>query len=353
MKRKIAILLSLIMCMTLVMTGCTKSWDESYPYSKYDFDDLVQLNSYLGLEIDMPTEDELAQELSNQLLGLQKEFATTQEITDRAVAAGDTVVVDYEGTLDGAAYAVCTASGKQILIDTAKFLGFDNFKSQIIGATIGSPVNFTVTYPADYYDSSKIGKSVVITLTVKSISVVTLPELTDAFINEKSEGSYTTLADYTTNFVDELKLQAKKESAWSAAVQASPIKDYPQDEIDRLKKAEENRYNKLAESKSMTLSEYLTSLNIAESDYSTKLESYAKQQVGEEILLYAIAAKENITVSKDEYNKVCSEWESNGFASEEAFKNYYPLEDVITRLLRDKVLTKVADAAIIKTASTT
>lgn len=349
MKRKIAVLLCLVMCMVLFSSGCKKSWADAYPYSQYNFDDLIQLNAYLGLEVESLTEDQISQQLSDYLTSLQEQYANTEEIKDRAVMADDTVVVDYSGTLNGEAYAVCTGTDKQILIDDTKYLGFDDFKSKIIGATIGTPINFTVTYPSDYFDTEKIGSSVIITLTVKSISVITLPELTDALITEKSNGSFTTLKDYKDRCIEDIKYQAKKEYAWSAAIQASPIKDYPQDEVDRIKASEEKRYNIFAEEKGMTLSDYLVSINITEENYSTKLEQYARQKVGEEILLFAIAKKENIKITEAEYNKACSEWESyGGFKSEEYFRNYYSQEEVITNLLKEQVLTKIADSAVFK-----
>ena len=132
-----------------------------------------------------PTDDEL----QFQLDSLLKQYATTQQVTDRAAQSGDTVNIDYSGTVDGVAFNGGTAAGYDLTLGSGSFI--DGFEDQIIGHNTGDTFDVTVTFPDGYGDSTDAegntitlsGKEAVFSVTLNSISESVTPELTDEWVD--------------------------------------------------------------------------------------------------------------------------------------------------------------------------
>lgn len=73
------------------------------------------------------------------------QYATTQNITDRAAQSGDTVNIDYSGAVGGVAFTGGTATGYDLTLGSHTFI--DGFEDQIIGHNIGDTFDVTVTFP--------------------------------------------------------------------------------------------------------------------------------------------------------------------------------------------------------------
>ena len=132
-----------------------------------------------------PTDDEL----QFQLDSLLNQYATTQQVTGRAAQSGDTVNIDYSGTVDGVAFNGGTATGYDLTLGSGSFI--DGFEDQIIGHNAGDTFDVTVTFPDGYGDSTDAegntitlsGKDAVFSVTLNSISESVTPELTDEWVD--------------------------------------------------------------------------------------------------------------------------------------------------------------------------
>ena len=91
-------------------------------------------------------------EIQTQIDTLLNQYATTQNITDRAAQSGDTVNIDYSGAVDGVAFTGGTATGYDLTLGSHTFI--DGFEDQIIGHNIGDTFDVTVTFPEGYGDST-------------------------------------------------------------------------------------------------------------------------------------------------------------------------------------------------------
>ena len=133
-----------------------------------------------------PTEEELQSEIDSLL----SDHATEKQVTDRAAADGDTVNIDYAGSVDGVAFSGGTYSGYSLTLGSGTFI--DGFEDQIVGHTPGETFDVTVTFPEGYSDSTDSegntvvlsGKKAVFSVTLNYISEKVLPELTDAWVAE-------------------------------------------------------------------------------------------------------------------------------------------------------------------------
>ena len=110
-------------------------------------------------------------------------FEETVEVTDRAAATGDTVNIDYAGSIDGVAFDGGTAQGYDLTLGSGRFI--DGFEDQIAGHTPGETFDVVVTFPDPYEKNPDLaGKEAVFTTTLNSIQETQLPELTDAWVQE-------------------------------------------------------------------------------------------------------------------------------------------------------------------------
>lgn len=147
------------------------------------------------------TEDEIDTYVSN----VMSQYATTEQITDRAVADGDKVNIDYVGTVDGVAFTGGDTQGNGTTVTAGSTDYVDDFLTQIIGHKPGETFDVTVTFPDDYNDSTDAsgnpvvlaGKEVVFKVTINYIEGESItPECTDEWVKANlSDYGFSTVQD--------------------------------------------------------------------------------------------------------------------------------------------------------------
>ena len=96
------------------------------------------------------------EEIEAELKKVQEQNA--REITvDRPAENGDTVVIDFEGSVDGEVFEGGTAENHPLVLGSGSFI--PGFEDQLVGATADSDVEVNVTFPEDYQAKELAGKS--------------------------------------------------------------------------------------------------------------------------------------------------------------------------------------------------
>lgn len=130
--------------------------------------------------------------LQNSLDNFMSQYATDEQLTDRAVADGDVVNIDYVGYIDGEAFAGGDTQGAGADYTAGSNELIDDFLTQIIGVMPGETIDVVVTFPDPYQNNEELsGKEATFVTTVNYIhgeSIV--PELTDEFVAEKLSSTY-------------------------------------------------------------------------------------------------------------------------------------------------------------------
>lgn len=155
-----------------------------------------------------PTDEEVQQQIDSVLTSA----STTVQVTDRAAANGDTVNLDYLGSVDGVEFTGGAYSGFDLELGSGYFI--DGFEEQIVGHTPGESFDVVVTFPSDYRDSTDAdgntvvlaGREAVFQVTLNYISEVSVPELTDEWVADylgESDGLYSVdeLRAYFQNYL--------------------------------------------------------------------------------------------------------------------------------------------------------
>jgi len=152
----------------------------------------VKLGEYKNLEVMYTPVTAPEGEVERRIEEDRKRVARNVEVTDRPVADGDTVTLDYIGTVDGVAFDGGTAEKQTLKIGSNSFI--PGFESQMVGMSIGEEKDLEVTFPEHYHSKELAGKAAVFHVKVHDISKVELPELDDEFAADVS--SFDTFAAY-------------------------------------------------------------------------------------------------------------------------------------------------------------
>lgn len=153
---------------------------------------LVTVEGYKGIEAVKTVEPVTDVEIDNELKVVRERNSRTLDIEDAPAETGNTVKIDYAGTVDGVAFDGGTAEDYFLKLGSGSFI--PGFEDQIVGHSIGDAFDVNVTFPDDYHAKELAGKAAVFAVKLKGIQKVELPELDDDFAKDVSE--FDTLAEY-------------------------------------------------------------------------------------------------------------------------------------------------------------
>ena len=164
----------------------------------------VTLGEYKGVSVKKETTVVTDVEVDARVEEERNKQATEIQVEDRAVAEGDTVNLDYAGTVDGVAFAGGTAQDQTLKIGSGSFI--PGFEEQMIGMNIGEEKDLQVTFPEKYHAEELAGQAAVFHVKVNSITETQLPALDDDFAKDISE--FDTLEEYKADIRAKLEAQA-------------------------------------------------------------------------------------------------------------------------------------------------
>ena len=301
--------------------------------------DYVTLGEYKGVKVSVDAAVVTDEYLDSYIdYVLQSNMLTTQ-VTDRPVQEGDIVNIDYEGKIDGVAFDGGTAQGYDLAIGSGSFI--DGFEDGLIGAETGETRDVEVTFPEDYHGTDVAGKDAVFTVTVNSISVETLPELTDEFVQGLGVGAET-VEEYRQYAYDLLmeEQQANHDAEAEVAVletvmNNAKLQDPPEDMTDRYYGRLIDNMNYYASMYGYDLETFLSLNGTSEEAVRESAGDAAKQL----ITMQAVAEAEGIEVTDGELDE---EIEANavsmGYEDADAYREALDVEGYREYMLTEKVL---------------
>ena len=152
---------------------------------KVDVKPDVEIGEYKGIEVTEKKYTVKADEVNAEIERMRDRNSRMVTVEDRAVVSGDTAVIDYEGFVDGVAFAGGKGENHELVIGSNTFI--PGFEDQIIGANTGDEIDVNVTFPEEYHAEELKGKAAVFKVKVNQIKLKELPELDDEFAKDVSE----------------------------------------------------------------------------------------------------------------------------------------------------------------------
>ena len=221
---------------------------------------------------------------------------------DRPAAAGDLVVIDYSGTVDGEPFEGSEATDLMVELGAESLL--PEFDRALAGAAAGDQVTVEVRFADDHRPESLAGKQASFAVTVKEVREKKLPDLDDEFAAEASE--FETLDELRDELrrriaaALESRIEAEfREAAVDAAADAAQI-ELPKELIHARAHEMWERLERSLAARGASAEAFLQMQGKTREQVITDLESDAERALRREATLAAVAESEGIEVSDEE-----------------------------------------------------
>ncbi|MEY8389769.1 trigger factor [Lachnospiraceae bacterium] len=320
----------------------------------YDVEKCVKLGDYMGLEISLGSYEVTDEDVKNNIESMLSSYPAYEDTDKTTVEEGDIANIDYEGLKDGVAFEGGTAQGANLEIGSDSFI--DGFEDGLIGKKVGEKVALDLTFPEEYGNTELAGQAVVFNVTVNKIVKkvdMTYDTLTDAYVadNFVSQGY---------NNVEELKkgvrgqLESNNETNKQSDTQNELLKqlrttceiEVPKELLDTRIQEYKQRVLANVEASNMTMEDYYTQMQTTEDDFNEQVKQMIQESLENQLLLEAIAKKENISADEDGYEEyVKSVVTDFNFESEEALIEQYGEDYVKNAYVSDKTMELLIDNA--------
>ena len=282
----------------------------------------VELGDYKGLKGTKFVHQVTDEEIDSRIQQDVDKATTMADVTDRAVENGDTVNLDYAGTVDGVAFDGGTAQGQTLEIGSGHFI--PGFEEQMIGMQIGEEKDLQVKFPDEYHAEELKGKDAVFHVKVNGIQAKMAPEKDDDFAADVSE--FDTFDAYRESIVKELTDRAQKNAdvqleneLVQQAVDAADC-DIPDamidDEIDIMVREMKMRMMY----QGFRFEDYLQYTGQTEDQIKEMYRPEAKNRVKMQLVLEAIVKAEGIEPTEEEVEKAIADEAERAGREVEDFK---------------------------------
>lgn len=263
----------------------------------------VELGQYKDLEVTKQDREVTDEEVEENLESRREEF-TELIIKDTAAEEGDTVVIDYEGSVDGEVFEGGSATNYSLELGSNSFI--PGFEEQLIGAEPDSEVEVEVTFPEEYHSEELAGAEATFEVKVHEVKEKELPELDDEFAKDVDEevDSLDELRDKVREELEEAKEtqadEARDEEALNKAVDNAEIEEIPEAMTDEeIQRQMDLFYNNLQEN-GMTPDMYFNITQTTEADLRDQFAVEAEKNVRTNLVLETIVAAEELDATEEE-----------------------------------------------------
>jgi trigger factor len=261
----------------------------------------AQLGDYKGLEVGK-AETEVSEDVIDIEVERVRESFARLEPVEREAAEGDSLLIDFEGLIDGAAFEGGKAEDYLLGLGSGSLI--EGFEEQLTGARAGAEVAVEVTFPDDYQAEHLAGKAAVFNVKVKEVREKILPELDDEFAADASE--FETLeelrADIRAKVGEALGSRAEEDfriAAIDVAVDAASV-DVPADLVTARATERWERMERQLAQRGMDPNAFLQMQGKTREELIEESKPDAERELKREAVVTAIAAAEAIEVSDEE-----------------------------------------------------
>lgn len=341
MKRKMAILLAGVLCLSFCACGQEKNTKESateettestetstaddVDYSPADY---VTLGEYKNLDITISGDYDTDEEALNAYIDdLLAEDGYTKDESQSVVQSDSIVNVDYTGLLDGEAFEGGTASdqtidvGNNSSVEGSSYI--EGFTSGLVGAKVGDTVDCDVTFPEDYSSEELAGKAVVFRFTINYIcKSISREELTDDYVKEKHDcDTVSAFYEQCQKDLEEQVASQKSSDIRSAivsqVVENATISGYPEAVVQQRLEAYIAGYTEQYGDYDSFEAALTSTYGYTMDEFKEELKSQIQSNLDTEMVFGLVADTEDLKLDEEGFNTYCQNLMSNYSLTEE------------------------------------
>ena len=263
----------------------------------------VTLGKYKGIKVDKADLDVTEEEINAEIDRNRDTNSRTITVEDRAVKDGDMTVIDFEGFVDGTAFAGGKGSDYPLTIGSGAFI--PGFEEQLIGAEIGKETEVNVTFPEDYQADELAGKAAVFKCTVKEIKEKELPTLEETAedlgfdsVDEYKEDVKRKITDRKT----EAARNAKEETVVDAIIEDAKM-DIPDAMLETQQRQMIDEFAQRIRSQGLTMEQYMQFTGLTQSALNDQVKPQALKRIQSRLVLEAVARAEGIEATGEDFEE--------------------------------------------------
>lgn len=269
----------------------------------------VELGEYKDLDVEKEDAEVTEEEIEAEIDKARNQHSQLVSTDKEVIEEGDFVIIDFEGKKDGEKFPGGSAEEYSLEIGSNTFI--PGFEEQLVGAKVGEELEIDVTFPEDYNAKDLAGEDVVFDVEVKEIKEKQLPELDDEFAKEVSD--YDTFEEYKESVQE--RLQKNKEERTERDYENNLIETASENaEVDVPEKMVEEELDKMYQNfaqsvsqQGMEVEDYLDYMGTDEEGWREQNREAAENRTRSNLILEAIAEKEDIEISEEEIEEQIEE----------------------------------------------
>ncbi|HJV31703.1 MAG TPA: trigger factor [Bacillales bacterium] len=309
----------------------------------------VKLGEYKGLEVEEMDTNVTEEDVNNELATLQSRQAELVVKEEGKAENGDTVVIDFEGFVNGEAFEGGKGENYSLELGSGSFI--PGFEEQLVGTAAGESKEVEVTFPEEYHAADLAGKPAVFKTTVHEIKGKELPALDDEFAKDVDDEVETLDAlkeKIKTRLEDSKKHEAEhhlqnslvEKAAANAEVEIPSV--MVDSEINRMMQEFEQRL----QMQGMNMDLYFQFSGQDEKALRDQMKEEAESRVRVNLTLEAIVKAENLEVTAEDVNaelekmaemyKMTVEAIENALGSLDGIKSDLKLKKAVDFLIENK-----------------
>ena len=310
-----------------------------------NLDKLVTLGEYKGLKLtkeitevrDEDIDDAVADALEN-----------TYVEVDRPAENGDTVNIDYVGTMEGEEFEGGSDTGFDLQLGSHSFI--DGFEDGLVGAKKGDVVTLDLTFPKNYTEELS-GKAVQFKVTVNKVQT-TSKEISEEWVKANTE--FESVEDYRRDIRVKLETQNNTDAedtmegeAWKMVLENSEVNEYPEEVVQYGRYYYDQLLKSYCQQSGITLEQYMEAKNMTADDYKEMQTAYAQSMAGQLLIMAAIEKAEGISAEDQKYQESLKELIEASGVDEDTFFSYYEKFSVEQSLMLERINKIIVDNAVV------
>ena len=367
-KKGCAVVLALALSMSL-MTGCgdnkksdiknTTQATSSDAEAGEDIDDYVdryaqnvELGNYKGIEYEKTSVEVTDDEVQSKVDAFVDGLATYDKDTTSEAKNGDTVNIDFVGTVDGEEFdgGNTNGSGYDLVLGSGSFI--DGFEDQIVGHKAGDTFVVKVTFPENYGKDNLNGKDAEFKTTLNYIKIDKPATYNDELVANNTD--YKTTKEYEESVRNDLK-DSKEATALAAAQNDVMVNVIKNCTINNLSKedVQANADKIISSLKSQAENygvDYATYIYYYygyddEDSFADYVYQVCEESEKEKMVVCAVAKAEGITVTDDETDTYIANYAKKNNVDEDSIRSNLTDVEIKYNALAEKVMNFMMDNA--------
>ena len=269
----------------------------------------VTLGDYKGIEVEKKEAEVSEEEITAEIDKAREANSRLITIEDRATEDGDTVIIDFDGYVDGKQFEGGYAEDYTLVLGSHSFI--DNFEDQLVGKNLGEDVEVNVTFPEEYHVDELKGKPALFKVKIKEIQKKELPELDDDFAQDVSD--FDTLDEYKADV--EKKILENKENQIKREQEDQIIEkiienaqmEIPQQMITAQTRQMTQEFAQRLQSQGLSLEQYMQFTGSTVEQLLEQVKPQAKARIESSLVLEEVVKAEKIEATDEEFEKELEE----------------------------------------------